>query len=354
MKNLVRSILLLQCIVFGTLVHAQTEGSFKVDNTSHYFGTFSKSKGKVSHKFIFTNTGNKPLLINRVKSTCGCTASKYTREPILPGKEGSVEVRFDPAKFSGYFSKKVSVYTNAQAAPVDLTVSGRIRVNHRVTDDFNCHIGDLRADSKIMDFGDVEKLDQVIERDIKMINVMRDSIKVRVVNYPSWLKSCEITKDDLTQGDNTRLMFQLRSDNLTQWGELTGYVGLEVQKGIKTEVKNVRVTVNLIDTFSLLTDEQKELAPKITVDSDTLFLDNKETKLGDKKVYLYNEGQTDLIIRNVQVNEKSGVEVKKYSTVIKPGKKTRISVDSEPLEKPVEMTIWSNDPKNYMLKVIIK
>lgn len=288
MKNTVKSILLLQFMLFCASVYAQSEGGIVFDKTSHYFGTFTKSRGKVSHKFEFTNRLNKPVIITNVKSTCGCTATKYTREPILPGKKGYAVVRFDPAKFSGYFSKKVSVYTNTNPQPVHLAVSGRIRVNHKVNDAFKHHIGDLRADKKTINFDDVQKHAAPINREIKMINIMRDSVRMRVINYPNWLQSCRITKNDLTQGDNTRLMTVVKADNLSQWGHLSGNIELEIERGVKTEVKRVPVDINLIDDFSVLSEDKKDQAPQIYIDNDTLHVISKVNKISSKKLFLYN------------------------------------------------------------------
>lgn len=67
---------------------------------------------KVVHKFSFKNTGKEPLELTRVKPSCGCTASNYTKEPIAPGKEGFVEVTFDSSNKTGMQTKTVTVTGN--------------------------------------------------------------------------------------------------------------------------------------------------------------------------------------------------------------------------------------------------
>ena len=62
----------------------------------------------VSHSFIFTNSSNSPVSINRVTPSCGCTTTDYTKGPIMPGKTGTVSIKYDSSR-EGYFSKSVAV-----------------------------------------------------------------------------------------------------------------------------------------------------------------------------------------------------------------------------------------------------
>lgn len=74
---------------------------------SHDFGEIPQGK-PVSFEFAFTNTGNEPLLIANVITTCGCTASEYSAAPIAPGKSSSIKVSYNAA-LVGAFTKTVTV-----------------------------------------------------------------------------------------------------------------------------------------------------------------------------------------------------------------------------------------------------
>ncbi len=346
--RIMRQILIVILLFISTVLSAQQESKIKFNKTSHYFGTFPKSKGKVSHTFEFTNMADQPVVITNVKSSCGCTATDYTRQPVLPGAKGYVKLRFDPARFSGYFSKKVSVYNSLGTQPDYLTVSGRIRINHKVSDSFQYFIGDIKADNKLIAFGDIEKQDHIISREIKMINIMRDSIKVRLVSHPEWLNACEITKEDLTQGDNTRLVAKVKASELPQWGSLNGNVKLEVKRGGKVEVKEIPLSINLIDSFSTLNAEQKAMQPKIATETDTLNLNFKNDKKTVKKIFLHNRGQSDLIIRNVQSTNED-VIIKKFDAIIRSGEKGKMFLFCSSDNAPFEVVVWSNDPDSYKL-----
>jgi hypothetical protein len=53
------------------------------DNTIDY-GKVKNTENGI--RFYFTNTGNAPLIITNVLSTCGCTVPTKPNEPIMPGK----------------------------------------------------------------------------------------------------------------------------------------------------------------------------------------------------------------------------------------------------------------------------
>ena len=75
---------------------------------------------KVSHTFVFTNTGKSNLIVSSVHASCGCTVPKYSKEPISSGSTGEIEVTFDSSGRSGLQSKSVTVSSNAQPSRVEL------------------------------------------------------------------------------------------------------------------------------------------------------------------------------------------------------------------------------------------
>ncbi|MES2811601.1 MAG: DUF1573 domain-containing protein [Bacteroidota bacterium] len=76
-------------------------------------------------QFTFKNTGNKEVIISSVKTTCGCTASDYTKEAIAPGKSGFVKATYNAA-VKGNFTKTVTVITNADETAKVLTLKGNV------------------------------------------------------------------------------------------------------------------------------------------------------------------------------------------------------------------------------------
>ena len=83
-------------------------------------------KGKVTRtvKIKITNRGQAPLVLLEAATDCGCTETVFSREPLLPGKSTSVEVRFTPADM-GTFSKTIRLYANTPQ-PILLTLRGEV------------------------------------------------------------------------------------------------------------------------------------------------------------------------------------------------------------------------------------
>jgi hypothetical protein len=80
------------------------------DNTIDY-GEVSKETDNGIRTFVFTNTGDEPLIIKNVKSTCGCTVPTKPTDPILPGKSDKIQVKYNMNP--GPIRKTITVETNA-------------------------------------------------------------------------------------------------------------------------------------------------------------------------------------------------------------------------------------------------
>ena len=69
---------------------------------------------KLDLVYRFTNTGEKPLVIDKVEPGCGCTVAETPKAPIAPGKEGVIRGSFDSNGRPGSQHKTIYVYTNAK------------------------------------------------------------------------------------------------------------------------------------------------------------------------------------------------------------------------------------------------
>jgi len=76
--------------------------------------------------FEFTNTGNAPLIISKVSSSCGCTIPKKPEDPILPGKTGEIQVKYDTNRV-GPIRKAITVISNADTPTKVLKIKGEIK-----------------------------------------------------------------------------------------------------------------------------------------------------------------------------------------------------------------------------------
>ena len=116
--------LLITLLAFGMSSSALAQAVIKFDKTSHNFGTFQEENPQTC-VFTFTNTGDKPLVIQQAFSSCGCTVPEYTKTPIMPGKTGKLTVTYNgKGKFVGPFRKSVTIRSNATNAMVRIYIEG--------------------------------------------------------------------------------------------------------------------------------------------------------------------------------------------------------------------------------------
>lgn len=100
-------------------------GVIEFENSVYDFGTIKEGK-VVEHIFKFKNIGNAPVILAQVSASCGCTTPDYSKEPILPGKEGEVKVSFDSKGQLGKQQKIVTVSSNAERSVTTVQLTGTV------------------------------------------------------------------------------------------------------------------------------------------------------------------------------------------------------------------------------------
>jgi hypothetical protein len=95
-------------------------------DTVHDFGSIKEGE-VVSYDFEFINTGKSPLVISSANGSCGCTVADFPREPVAPGKSGSVKVQFSSAGREGHQEKSVTLVTNAIRGNRVLSIKGEVK-----------------------------------------------------------------------------------------------------------------------------------------------------------------------------------------------------------------------------------
>lgn len=90
----------------------------------HDFGTIPLKK-EATYSFGFTNPGETMLIINDVKTSCGCTVPEWSRKPIRPGEKGLIKINYDAA-FPGVFHKTIEVFYNGTDSPDTLEIKGEV------------------------------------------------------------------------------------------------------------------------------------------------------------------------------------------------------------------------------------
>ena len=123
--------MLIACaLVFAaSLTYAQEE-----ENTSGPVMSFEskvvdygaiEENGEPLRVLKFTNTGTEPLVIQNARGSCGCTVPTWPKEPIMPGEENKIEVRYATNRI-GSINKTIKITTNEGTTPHVIKVIGKV------------------------------------------------------------------------------------------------------------------------------------------------------------------------------------------------------------------------------------
>ena len=116
-------------IFFIPGIHAQQSQS--AQNDSIVFEKLVYDYGSITQgsdgncEFTFTNKSKMPLILSNVKSSCGCTIPEWPRQPIEPGKTGTIKVKYNTNRV-GTFGKSVTVSSSAINSSVVLRIKGNV------------------------------------------------------------------------------------------------------------------------------------------------------------------------------------------------------------------------------------
>jgi len=102
--------------------NAQAKIQFKTETID--YGQIAKGSDGV-RVFEFTNTGDAPLIISDVKSSCGCTVPEKPKDPVAPGASSVIKVKYDTNRV-GKIRKTVTVYSNASEPIKALKINGEV------------------------------------------------------------------------------------------------------------------------------------------------------------------------------------------------------------------------------------
>jgi hypothetical protein len=109
-------------VLYATLSINSQEFKFEQE-TIDYGKIIKGSEGE--RTFVFTNVGDAPLIIQSIKSSCGCTVPKKPENPIMPGEKGEIKVSYDTKRIGG-FSKQITILSNAITARKIVKIKGLV------------------------------------------------------------------------------------------------------------------------------------------------------------------------------------------------------------------------------------
>jgi Protein of unknown function (DUF1573) len=115
-------ILLAVIALISFTTNAQAKIKFKTETID--YGQIAKGSDGI-RVFEFTNIGNADLIIQDVKSSCGCTVPEKPKDPVAPGKTGVIKVKYDTQRV-GKIRKTITVYSNATESIKAIKIKGEV------------------------------------------------------------------------------------------------------------------------------------------------------------------------------------------------------------------------------------
>jgi len=118
------TLLLLGVFALHTAYAQEKTAKIEFESKVIDYGTIEKGADGV-RVFKFKNTGDAPLIVSKVKSSCGCTVPKKPEGPILPGESGEIQVKYDTNRVNP-IRKTITVTSNADTPTVALKIKGTV------------------------------------------------------------------------------------------------------------------------------------------------------------------------------------------------------------------------------------
>jgi hypothetical protein len=315
--------------------------------TIHNFGEIKEEAGPVSHTFEITNTGNIPLIISRVATTCGCTASDWTKEPILPGSKGIVKASYNPQGRPGPFVQNITVFTNASAGGNVISLRGTVVPKPKTLEDiYKRKIGELGMTNSHISMGKVF-VNQVRTDTLMVYNFGSIPITLSFEQIPSHLTLKTIPKT-LKANEEGIVLITFDSKKIDDWGFVVNRIRLLINNE-NLQGNLLSVSANIEEDFTVLSEKDLEKSAQISFnETQKDFGIVKEGDVIEHEFVFTNTGKSNLIIRKINSSCGCTTAAPKITT-IKPGEQTSLSASFRTSgftgRQSKTITVITNDPK---------
>lgn len=311
----------------------------------------------VTAEFMLKNDGHKPLVINNVLKSCGCTEVDYPKTGIAAGESFVIKAVYD-AKQMGTFTKQVCLYTNAGEDPFILSMRGKVVGS--VVDfagSYDEMLGVIKSDAQEVEFDDVNRGDRPVQR-IHIFNPTDELLEPVVMHLPPYLHAF-VSPSKVAPRHSAEISFVLDSKKLRDLGlnQTSVYLGERPGDRIAPE-KEIVVSAVLLPGFENMTPTKKALAPKIEMSATDLNLGSFNGKKKLKgEILITNKGKSELDIRSMQMFT-MGWQVNLKKSKIQPGEtvKMKVTAVAADLKKSrvrhPRILMITNDPDHA--KVVVK
>ncbi len=333
---------------------APDEGDAVFDKLVHDFGDVSMDDGPLTCTFTVTNNGTEPLVLFEVVSSCGCTDVTWTREPLQPGKSGTISATFKNEDGPFPFDKTLTVYISGQRKPVILRLRGTVHEKKK-------SLSELYGAQKLGDFGlkardykaGVLKQGLTVSETATVANLGKKPLKVEFTEVSEHLK-LNVSPNPIPAGSTATLIFTIEAAP-GLYGKHT-YTAVPVLNGRKASAP-ISVWSTTRENFDKWTDEERNNGAIPVFENSTANFGI--VKAGDPVEVTFNcsnRGQSTFHIYQADP-EDPALKVLEI-TDCEPGGKglVRVSLNTSAVEKGeavIMLTLTTNSPLRPVVNLFV-
>ena len=234
------------------------DGNIKWDKTLHDFGDVSVTDGPLTCTYTLTNTGQEPIAIFEVVTSCGCTNVVWTKEPIQPGKTGTVSATYKNEDGPMPFDKTLTVYISGIKRPVILRLRGVVHEKKKTLSELYGaqKLGAFGIKNRQLKTGNLKQGLEVSEQ-VTVANLGKKPLKVTWANVSEEL-SLNVEPNPIPAGSTAKLTYTVRA-NPSKYGRWQ-YTATPVLNGQRAEGA-LEITTWTQENFAVLDQATRDKGP---------------------------------------------------------------------------------------------
>ncbi|MBR1706546.1 MAG: DUF1573 domain-containing protein [Bacteroidales bacterium] len=243
------------------------EGIVSFDKTVHDFGDISIADGPQTCTFTVKNIGAEAIAIYEVAVTCGCTDVRWTREPVQPGKTGTISVTYKNEDGPLPFDKTLTAYIAGLSRPVTLRLRGMVHDKKRpLSELYGAHrLGALGLKSLEYKAGNLPQGESAGD-EATVANLGKDPLLVTFTEVSPQL-TLSVEPNPIPANSTAKLRFSIKADP-QQWG-LNRYFATPVLDGTPAG-ERIAVRAHTRENFAAWSEEQRRDGAQPIFDESTV------------------------------------------------------------------------------------
>ncbi|MDR0982511.1 MAG: DUF1573 domain-containing protein [Culturomica sp.] len=334
-------------LLFGNINAQGNKGVVTFEKTEINLGKVYADDVQDSFTFKFKNTGTAPVIINRVRATAPQTVAEWDRNPVLPGNESQITIKYVSSALINRNSFNVNVYSNAENG--NAVISAHLSLVDNPKKPYLLYVQNLdsvKFQTTNVNFGKVY-IDKVAVDTVYFYNTKSRDLHLTNRYIPRYITTTYVP-EVVKPGEKGMIIVKFDAKAKNDYGYT--YDNVIIRFNNSDSYNNrLAISANVAEDFSSLSAKEIADAPVAAFDKTSIsFGTIKSGVKADCDFVLKNEGKSNLIVRKT----KAGcgcTAVTMGNNTIKPGESTVIRATFNSANRKgsqhKSVTVITNDPK---------